>query len=274
MKTLYLLAASGLALTTGACAPKTPPARAALDCPMAQGDLTRTAAATDGKSCTYVTSTGAEVTLQLVSTTAGADAALTAIETTLLANRTPAKAEDAKSKEVAANGAEPKEAEAKAGTKVQTEVEKAVADAAADTKTSGVTVRIDKTGKHVSENGDGKTRVDLPGIHIVANDADDSANVRVGPITINAGDGGATIRLRRDVRLRGEAFSPKKRGLRATFIYTGEDLPAGYRFVGYEAGGPKAGPITVAIVKSKLESDDGGEIYPDVKKLVRKNGGV
>ena len=93
-------------------------------------------------------------------------------------------------------------------------------------------------------------RVDLPGIHITANENDESAKVRVGPISIDANDSSATIRSRREVRLRGEAFSREKRGIRATFIYTGKDLPAGYRFVGYEAGGPKTGPIAVAIVKS------------------------
>jgi len=56
------------------------------------------------------------------------------------------------------------------------------------------------------------------------------------------------------------------------FIYKGDDLPGGYRVVGYEAGGPKSGPITVAVVKSK-ESFDGDDIYNDVKRLVRKNGG-
>jgi len=273
MKTLYLLAASGLALTIAACAPKTTPVRAALECPQTQGDLSRTAVATDGKSCTYVTSNGAEVTLQLISIASGADAALSAVETTLLANRQVPRA-DEPTKAADGKPATDKALEARAESQINDEIEKAVGEARQDTQSAGVTVRIDKTGKHVSETGDGKTRVDLPGIHIVADDANDSANVRVGPITINAGDGGATIRMRRDVRLRGEALNPEKRGLRATFIYTGEDLPAGYRFVGYEAGGPKAGPITVAIVKSKLEGDDGGEIYPDVKKLVRKNGGV
>lgn len=275
MKTLYLLAASGLALTTAACAPKTTPVRAALECPQTQGDLSRTAVASDGKSCTYVTSNGAEVTLQLISTASGADAALSAVETTLLANRQAPKADEpAKAADGKPAADTDKALETKIESQINDEIEKAVGEAKQDTQSAGVTVRIDKTGKQVSETGDGKTRVDLPGIHIVADDANDSANVRVGPITINAGDGGATIRIRRDVRLRGEALNPEKRGLRATFIYTGEDLPSGYRFVGYEAGGPKAGPITVAIVKSKMEGDDGGEIYPDVKKLVRKNGGV
>ena len=79
---------------------------------------------------------------------------------------------------------------------------------------------------------------------------------------------------RRDVRLRGEALNPEKRGMRATFIYTGDDLGDGYRYVGYEAGGPKRGPITVAVVKSKTEDHDDNDLYGAVKKLVRRNGGV
>lgn len=273
MKTLLLLAASGLALTTSACAVKAPPARTALDCPQEQGDLTRTAVATDGKSCIYTTSSGAEVTLQLVSAPGGADAALTSIETTLLANRTTPPSDDTGK---AASPASPAtaSADAAAATDASKAATAAAEQAREDSSHASVSVRIDSSGKHVTESGDGTTRVDLPGIHITANENDDSAKVRVGPISIDANDNSATIRSRRDVRLRGEAFSREKRGVRATFIYTGKDLPTGYRFVGYEAGGPKAGPITVAIVKSKLDSDTGEEMYPDVKKLVRKNGGV
>ena len=117
-----------------------------------------------------------------------------------------------------------------------------------------------KDGKAVVAEGEGGvTRIDLPGIHIVADDNSDSAKVQVGPIRIDAGGDTATIRIRRDVRLRGEALNPERRGLRATFIYTGEDLPTGYRFVGYEAGGPKRGPLTVAVVISKSEGPDGGD---------------
>lgn len=289
MKPLYLACASALALTAAACGPKVPVARAALDCPATQGDLTRTSAAPDGKVCTYVTPEGAEVTLQLVSTAAGVDTALGAIETALLANRTPAAPADAK------DGKTP----AKADTKATASAAKAEAEAKEDAKggvelhvDSDGTARVDskftvdgkdtdavnvelKDGKTiVTESGDGATRVNLPGIHIVANDSDDTARVQVGPLKIDAGGDGATIRMRRDVRLRGEALNPEKRGLRATFLYTGEDLPDGYRYVGYEAGGPKRGPITVAVVKSKADRHDGDEIYNDVKKLVRKNGGV
>lgn len=274
MKPVYLLAASALALTAAACGPKTPPARAALDCPMTQGDLTRTSAAPDGKACTYAARDGAEVTLQLVSLNGGVDGTLSNIETVLLANRAEpeAKAEAAKDGEKtdAAATAE----DAKATKEAISDADKAAREAEADAEAS-VRVEIGKDGKTevVTEDG-GETRVSLPGIHIVANDRDDTANVRVGPLTVNAGEGGATVRIRRDVRLRGEALNPEKRGVRATFIYTGKDLPEGYRYVGYEAGGPKAGPITVAVVKSKSDHHDVDEVASDVRKLVRKNGGV
>lgn len=269
MKPLFLVAASALALTAAACGPKVPVARAALDCPPTQGDLTRTSASPDGKACTYTNDGGAEVTLQLLNVNGSPDATLAAIETNLLANRaTPAPEDKAK----ATAKAEP----AKAGAEAAKDAAKAAKEAADDTKGVTVDIKLDEkdpdTG--IVTEGHGTTRVNLPGVHIVANDNDETANVRVGPLTIDAGGDGAKVRVRRDVRLRGEALNPEKRGLRAMFIYTGGDLPDGYRFVGYEAGGPKRGPITVAIVKSKSEGPNGSDLYPDVKKLVRRNGGV
>lgn len=277
MKPLYLVAVSTLALTAAACTGGPPPQRAALECPQAEGDLTRTSAAADGKTCTYTSAGGAEVTLQLVSAPGGPDAALSAIETNLLAERakpeaaaTPA-ATDAEAAKPTADAAKPA-ADAKAAA---SDAEQAAREAAADTKGVDVKIEVSKDGTVVSRTGGSEvTRVDLPGIHIVANEDDDTAKVQVGPIKIDAGGDGATIRIRRDVRLRGEALNPEKRGLRATFIYAGEDLAGGYRFVGYEAGGPKRGPITVAVVKSKTEEPDEGDLHRDVKRLVRKNGGV
>ncbi|OHB30359.1 MAG: hypothetical protein A2790_17260 [Phenylobacterium sp. RIFCSPHIGHO2_01_FULL_69_31] len=278
MKPLYLACASAMALTAAACGPKVPAARAALECPMKQGDLTRTSASSDGKTCTYAAEGGAEVTLQLVSTQGGVDSTLAAIETNLLANRlTPEQQAAAGAATGAAAGGSAASAAA---------ADAAAKQAAADTKGLDLDLKVDgkavdavnvemKNGKTVVTEGEGSTtRIDLPGIHIVANDSDDTANIRVGPVNIDADEDTATIRVRRDVRLRGEALNPEKRGLRATFIYTGGDLPDGYRFVGYEAGGPKRGPLTVAVVRSKSGGPDGEDLYPDVKKLVRKNGGV
>ena len=269
MKPLALITVSALALTAAACGPKTPPARAALDCPATQGELTRTGVAGDGKTCTYVTEDGAEVTLQLVAATGGPDAALQRIETTLLANRAePEAAAEAKSETKTGDS----EAVAAATEK---DAAQAVREAEEDAKSAGVTVHVSKDGKTevIAEEG-GTTHVQLPGIHVIANEDTESAHVKVGPITIDAGDDKMTFRMRRNVRLRGEALNPQKRGVRATFIYTGDDLPEGYRFVGYEAGGPKTGPITVAVVRSKTEGPSGDELHDDVEKLVRKNGGV
>ncbi|WP_293897999.1 hypothetical protein [Phenylobacterium sp.] len=283
MRPLLLLAASALALTAAACGPKTPVARAALDCPANEGDLTRTAIAPDRKTCTYTNGAGAEVTLQLVSVSGGVDQTLSNIETNLLANRTPPapdsdKADSGKadSGKDAKDKTKPAKESGKAADKAPvTAADKAAKEAATDA-TEGVQVEMSKDGKGtvVTHSHDGATRVNLPGIHITANDNDDSAHVQVGPIEFNAGGDTQTLRLRRDVRLRGEALNPQRRGLRATFIYTGKDLPEGYRFVGYEAGGPKAGPLTIAVVKSRSDSPNGDELYPGVKKLVRLNGGV
>jgi hypothetical protein len=122
----------------------------------------------------------------------------------------------------------------------------------------------------IAEGDEDHARVDLPGVHVDARD--DSANIRVGPIHIDADGEGAEIRMRRDVRLRGEALSREKRGVRATLILTGDELPSGYAFAGYEAGGPKSGPLAVATVKGK--SGDHDDLYDAVKQLVRRNGGV
>lgn len=270
MKPLYLLAASALALTAAACGPKVPAARAALECPAKQGDLTRTSAAGDGKTCTYVTADGAEVTLQLLAVQGGVDATLAGVEKVLLADRAPAAGDAPAGKDAASD------ATAKAAAQADREAREDVKQAGATGGKPGVQLKVETTEEGLDVDADATevTRVELPGIHIVANDAEDTAEVKIGPLSIDAGGDSAKVRIRRDVRLRGEAFSREKRGVRATFIYTGDDLPAGYRFVGYEAGGPKRGPITVAVVKARSDGPDGEEIYPDVKKLVRKNGGV
>lgn len=267
MKTSLLLAVSALALPLAACGPKVPPARAALECPATEGDLTRTSVSPDGKACTYATPSGAEVTLQLVSVQGGVEATLGRIEANLLAGR---------GEPEAAAGAPATEAEAaEARSEAISDAERAAREAAQDTSGVDVEVSLGDDGKtHIVTEDGGTTRVNLPGIHIVADDDEDTAKVKIGPLTVDAGDDSATVRMRRDVRLRGEALNPEKRGMRALFIYTGDDLPDGYRFVGYEAGGPKRGPIAVAVVKSRDEGPDGGELYPDVKKLVRRNGGV
>ena len=273
MKPLLLLSACALALSTAAgCAPGGPPkARLALDCPATQGDLDRASAAADGKSCVYRSRNGDEVSLRLIPVSASYEAALQPIEQELQGEvQTEPQAADAKAAGAEA-GAKIAEADAKASASSASEAARAAKEAAEDAVAEvkdGDDEDGDK-GPHGPRNE--RAQIDLPGIHI---DADDNgkADVNVGMIHVNAGEDGAVVRMSRDVRLRGEALSPEKRGFRATYIIANDNLKDGWRAVGYEAAGPKAGPITVAVVKSRSGEHD--HVLNDVKRLVRKNGGV
>jgi hypothetical protein len=266
MKLPMLVAASALVLS--ACTGQGARTIAKLDCPSSEGDLTRVSAAADGKSCVYRSSEGAEVVLELVALTGDPQTTLNAIEKQLRSEGAPGAAPDA----VADPKAPP------VGASTAADAAKAEAEALADAGGTTTHHRSKALGVSTEDGPDGETaRVDLPGIHIVANDGaegDDSAQVQIGPLKIDANDDDTTVRIYRDVRLRGEAFSRQKRGVRATFIYTGKDLPAGYRYVGYQAGGPKTGPLAVAKVRTKSGTDEGDNINHDVEELVRRNGGV
>lgn len=258
MKTLLAAAASTAALALAGCnAPPSPAQLAKLDCPKTEHDLTLVSAAPDGKSCAYSSAEGAEVTLRLTPVDGGVEKTLASVETALRAGLIASPGSATPDKVTAASHHESAQVAAQAEADAE-------AEPAEDTAPA-------KDGKWEVAHGDGDhARVDLPGVHIDARD--DSARVRVGPIHIDADDGGAEIRMQRDVRLRGESLSREKRGVRATLILTGDELPGGYGFAGYEAGGPKSGPLAVATVKGKAGDPD--ELYEAVKALVRRNGGV
>jgi hypothetical protein len=273
MKSLLLLSACGLAMAgLGACAPMTPPtARVALDCPSQVGGLRLSTVAPDKKTCLYTARGGDEVTLRLLPVSGNYEAALQPIETELQAEIAP---------ETPAAGG--KAAEAKAGAPIA----KAAASAASDAATVAKQAADDARGsvKVEAKDSDGESKadvdagdrkgdhahIDLPGIHISADD--DKANVSVAGVHVDAGENGATVRVSRDVRLRGEAFSRERRGFRSTFILARDDLKDGWRSVGYEAAGPKTGPITVAVFKAREGARH--DVSDDIKRLVRRNGGV
>ena len=262
MKAVFLLAASALSLA--ACAREAPRAVTKLDCPSTEGELTRISIAADGKSCAYRSSDGAEVSLELTPITGTAQQTLAKIEADLRSTPGPMTPEnEAAQADTGAKIAEVAAAKANVGA-VAAEVARVHAEAAAD---AGLPASAS------SKIGDaGGNRIDLPGVHV--SESGDGANVRIGPLRVDADGEDTTVNIYRDVRMRGEALSREKRGLRATFIYTGKDLPAGYRYVGFEAGGPKGGPLTVAKVRSKRDTESGDKIYHDVQELVRRNGGV
>lgn len=231
MKTLLLLAASAVSL--GACTPRSnPPQRVSLDCPSAEGKLTRLSEAADGKSCVYRDPNGGQVELRLVSVAGGLGATLKALENELLPAPTEAEQVEAL----------------------------ALGDAGG--------------GIHVTEGPDGdKVDIDIPGFRIQADN--ENANIKIGPMTVNAGGENAVIRSQEDVRLKGESLSREKRGVRASYLRAGASLPGDWRYVGYEAAGPKAGPLAVAMIRSKSDHETViAGLDNDLKRLVRRNGGV
>lgn len=271
MKPLHFLSACGLALAgLSACAPTTPAtARVALDCPSDQGDLRLSNMSPDRKTCLYSTHDGDQVSLRLIPVSGSYQAALQPIEAEL-----QGEIETAQQKAAGAAGGT---ASAVAGSASAAAAAKAARQAADDalgaTQQAKKDADEDASNKVSVNGGDGRgdhAHIDLPGIHINADD--DRADVDVAGVNVNAGENGATVRMSRDVRLRGEAFSPERRGFRAIYILARDDLKDGWRSVGYEAGGPKAGPIVVAVFKA--HEGHHHDVSDDVKRLVRRNGGV
>ena len=266
---LFAAACAAVLVAAAACSSGKPPvARTALDCPATQGDLTRNSMAPDGKTCLYTSRDGDEVQLRLIPVSGSYHSALQPIEQELSGEvltdkeQADSKAKDADD-EAKSTAAAAKSASADAKGAAEA-AKQATADALGEAKDA------EAAAKDASDV-DAVTRIDLPGIHIAA-DEGGKADVNVGSIHVNAGDQGAVIRIDVPVRLRGEALSPEKRGFRATYILANDNLRGGWRAVGYEAGGPQVGPITVAVVRSRSGEHD--HILGDVKRLVRRNGGV
>ena len=262
MKTPLLIAASTLALA--GCSHGASYSVAKLQCPASEGDLTRTGVTDGGKACAYRSSDGAEVSIALVPVKDSPEATLARIETELRSTPGPMSPEAAADQaDTARTIADAAAAKATMGA-IAAEVARVQAEAAAD---AGI-----GSSDHGPDEPRDSAQINLPGVHISADDS--TANVRIGPIKVDASSEDAIVNVYRDVRMRGEALSTKKRGVRASFIYTGKDLPAGYRYIGYEAGGPKTGPLTVARIRSKTDTESGDRIRHDVQELVRRNGGV
>jgi hypothetical protein len=274
---LTLLAAAASLLALGACSPKIhvkhegkghsgrhEPLRAIskLDCPERQGELTRVSVAADGRSCGYE-GRNAEVSLRLVALNGGdAEAALAPIE--------------------------------------------------ADLKTLMPTMRSAPPAPPTPGGKGGETaKISLPGIKIDAHDK--GADIRIGGLTINANDDGAEVKVAKNVTIRdgdsekhvserasgrnstvsvkssnddgedvdihanddGAQIRQRKRGdgVRATLILASDKAASGYRVVGYEARGPKGGPLAVATVKAKGRDNSDHDVFEDMKALVRHNVG-
>ena len=258
----------------------------ALQCPESLGDLTRKGSAqSDGKVCTYTGPRGAEVELHLV--TLGDDGAgprLKDFETRLLASMPQTAADISRS---SADSARADAASARAdaeAAKVDAEAagEEARAGAEAGTGADADSAHISAPGLKVDAEGD-RASVHMPGIHVEADG--DNADVRIGGFTIRANEGNASVNGQLttgadtdsvSVQASDDAEQIRTRGpgeaIRQTYLLT-DNRPsgAGWRMVGYEARGPRTGPIVVATVRSRERNADG--VFDDAKALVALNVG-
>ncbi|WGM38559.1 hypothetical protein [Caulobacter sp. NIBR1757] len=283
-KLMTAVGCGAILLTLGACESRTEyRARKAerealkvvskLDCPEAEGNLKRTAAAADGLSCTYA-GDGSEVTLRLVAVSNDPARALEPIEAELkgLFPALPA------TPETPTPPAKPGEEPAKTGEVTRETV-----------SMPGLHVETEEGG------GSDKAKVRMPGISV---DADgDKARVKILGVEINADENASEIRMTRDswrtdegdfdidlsggkANIKGDGgFSiggKRRQGYRTTFVKTTDSKDAPWTIAGYEAQGPKRGPLVVAVLKSKKPAEGDGEakhLFRDATALVKSQFG-
>lgn len=237
----------------------------ALQCPETLGGLVRKGSASgDGLVCNYTGPRGAEVSLHLVRLDGqSVDEVLSGFETRLAADLPEAAARV--NAETARADAEAAKADAEAA---RADAEAARADAESTASVTAPGVRI--------EARDEKASVRLPGIRI---DADgDNAKVQIGGMKIDAQDGQGTQTRTASVTVNSNEQATEVRAvtpgeaIRAHYILTdGDPRPGGWALVGYEARGPRGGPIVVATVRAKERNRD--RIFDDARDLVTLNVG-
>jgi hypothetical protein len=235
-----------------------------LDCPDHQGRLVLDKAATDGKSCDYSSGQDIKIQLKLVPVVGDTQATLQPIENELR-QLTPVDEEgQASDGEDEAPAPDRPTAAPASGRSADT---LAASSSAGDRSRDrdGDHVNINLPGLHIHA-GDEKANIQVGGLMIDADDRTDHAHIRGrhwgrGEFSIDAGDGGAIVRSR--------ARGPD---VRQTLILASDKPgPEGWRAVGYEAHGPRTGPLVVAVVRSKAEEHD--NLFDEVKALVRRNAG-
>lgn len=138
-----------------------------------------------------------------------------------------------------------------------------------------------KPAKPADPDGAGdKVEISLPGFSIKASDGD--AKIRIGAMHIDADDQNAEVRIDggdEQVNINatdGDAQVRTRKGgddVRSTYILATETPgPSGLNVVGYEARGPKAGPLVVAVLKGREHQDD-SDAFDDMRELVERNVG-
>jgi hypothetical protein len=242
MRTIALIALAAAGLS--ACAPpfvhrgpKVLKPVSRLECPPAQGQLSRASASADGMSCVYTGPGGASVQLKLQQVSGDPEALLQPIEAQLKAELPPAPPLSA------ASSSPPRPA----------------GDDKVDIHVPGVSIQATNQGADIR----------VPGVHIDADDQHNSVHISGqgpgpgqppgrGQFTVDANDSGAVIHARSF----GPNFSER------LILVSNTPGPQGWRTVGYDAMGPRPGPLVIATVQAK--SNEHEQLFGDVEALVRK----
>ena len=224
---------------------------AKLECPESQGELIRTSASPDGKACAYVDGNDVVVQLKLLPISGDPQATLSPIEADL--------------RKMATFDASAPASSSPAETPESSRTE------ATDNRDHDRNVNINLPGVHIHAEDGGRANIDVAGMHIDADDKTNSAHIEgrrhgfmghgAGHFTIDANDSGAIIRSR--------SIGPDVH--QDLILASDKPGPEGWRAVGYEAQGPRAGPLVVAIVQSRSGEHD--RLFGDVKALVRRSAG-
>ena len=196
----------------------------ALVCPDHVGDLQRSSAAADGRSCAYAGPQDEDVQLSLMPLGGqDAEARLATLDGTLRSELPAASA-------------------AAHGQGVYVGADKGTGEA-----------HIDLPGFHLNASDD-KAGIRLPGVSINADGDDAKVSTSLGGhvrADVQAHDGGAEIRTG-GVNANGAAL---------TFLLASNTPgPGGYRVVGYRAKGPAKGPLVVAVFRARGEDRRGDSV--------------
>jgi hypothetical protein len=234
-----------------------------LDCPDAQGKLTRQSVAADGQSCVYASADGATVTLQRASLDGKPSGDfLKDLESSISVGMP--KHGDLTPPPPPAPPAPPetKRGEDKTGEWSEGKVK-------VESHHSHDKADIDLPGLHIHADGTGKATVRLPGISVDADD--DKALVKTSwggmkNAVIDADKTGAEIR----------AVNSDPSNVDSIYILASETAgPDNIHVVGYEARGPASGPLIVASFKGKHYQHDhehySGADHDAIRKLIDRN---
>lgn len=274
-----------------------------LDCPDQQGDLTRVSANPNGHDCVYRGKDGEEVNLSLLSLDGQSpQMALKPLEGQLQALSTAVvvKSDDARMPPTPPTPpTRPKPWTASTGHGHSDKAD-AKADHDGDEDSDNDADSKDQDDDHEVVQRHDHTKVDLPFVHVDADDThdghnhakvdvpfvhvdadDDKAHVRVFGVTIDADDDNANVHTNWGAKSAMIKAGPHGAVVRTIDIRHGAaDLlyilasddpgPSGYHSVGYAARGPTSGPLVVGVFKTR--ADTGHDFHDhDVDALINLN---